>query len=103
MRLQFTWLGHVGMLAFVSLAENTSHSAEDGNDDVPVIRKDDLQNHNKEGGLWIVIHGRVYNAEQFKSDVSSNVDIMSNVLFGNELFDLCVGSMWEGKFGEVLW
>jgi E3 ubiquitin-protein ligase HERC2 len=42
------------------------------NDDVPLIRKEDLENHNKEGGLWIVIHGCVYNAQEFKANVRTD-------------------------------
>ncbi|KAJ8297784.1 hypothetical protein KUTeg_024315 [Tegillarca granosa] len=36
-------------------------------DDVQIIRKADLENHNKDGGLWIVIHGKVYDVQDFKS------------------------------------
>ncbi|KAL5011340.1 hypothetical protein ScPMuIL_009891 [Solemya velum] len=37
-------------------------------DDVQMIRKPDLENHNKDGGLWVVIHGRVYDVQDFKSE-----------------------------------
>ena len=30
---------------------------------VNVIRKADLENHNKDGGLWIVIDGKVYDVQ----------------------------------------
>ena len=36
-------------------------------EDVQTIRKSDLENHNKDGGLWIVIHGKVYDIQEFKS------------------------------------
>ena len=36
-------------------------------EDVPQIRKADLENHNKDGGLWVVIHGKVYDVQDFKS------------------------------------
>ena len=33
----------------------------------PMIRKADLENHNKDGGQWIVVHGHVYDLEDFRS------------------------------------
>ncbi|XP_064637694.1 E3 ubiquitin-protein ligase HERC2-like isoform X2 [Lineus longissimus] len=36
------------------------------NEDVQMIRKADLENHNKDGGLWIVVHGKVYDVQDFK-------------------------------------
>ena len=35
--------------------------------EVPMIRKADLENHNKDGGQWIVVHGHVYDLEDFRS------------------------------------
>jgi E3 ubiquitin-protein ligase HERC2 len=35
--------------------------------DVPLIRKADLENHNKDGGQWIVVRGQVYDLEDFRS------------------------------------
>ena len=35
--------------------------------EVPIIRKADLENHNKDGGQWIVVHGHVYDLEDFRS------------------------------------
>jgi E3 ubiquitin-protein ligase HERC2 len=34
-----------------------------------VIQKADLENHNKEGGLWVVIHGKVFDLQEFKDQV----------------------------------
>ena len=36
-------------------------------DDAPLIRKADLDNHNRDGGLWVVIHGRVYDVHDFQA------------------------------------
>nr|XP_022328228.1 E3 ubiquitin-protein ligase HERC2-like isoform X2 [Crassostrea virginica] len=36
-------------------------------DDINVIRQADLENHNKDGGLWVVIHGKVYDIQEFKA------------------------------------
>ena len=36
-------------------------------EDVPLIRKADLENHNKDGGLWVVVDNRVYDLKDFHS------------------------------------
>ena len=36
-------------------------------EEVQIIRKADLENHNKDGGLWVVIHGKVYDVQDFKT------------------------------------
>ena len=46
------------------------------NDDVPQIRKADLENHNKDGGLWVVIHGRVYDVHEFKTQAPCGQDTL---------------------------
>ena len=38
-------------------------------EDLPVIRKADLENHNKDGGLWIVIKGKVYDVQDWRSQL----------------------------------
>ncbi len=35
-------------------------------EEMPVIRKADLENHNKDGGLWIVVNGKVYDVQEFR-------------------------------------
>ena len=45
-------------------------------DDVQIIRKADLENHNKDGGLWIVIHGKVYDVHDFKSQAQCGREIL---------------------------
>ena len=37
--------------------------------DITFIRPEDLENHNKDGGLWVVIHGKVYDLHGFKDQV----------------------------------
>lgn len=34
--------------------------------DSPYIRKADLENHNRDGGLWVVVDGRVYDIHDLK-------------------------------------
>lgn len=43
-------------------------------EEVQVIRKADLENHNKDGGLWVVIHGKVYDIQDFKSQAPCGSD-----------------------------
>ncbi|KAL8607282.1 hypothetical protein ACOMHN_047613 [Nucella lapillus] len=45
-------------------------------DDVQMIRKVDLENHNKDGGLWVVIHGKVYDIHDFKCQALCGRDIL---------------------------
>lgn len=35
-------------------------------DDLPLIRKADLENHNLDGGLWVVINNKVYDIQDFR-------------------------------------
>lgn len=37
-------------------------------DELPLIRKADLENHNLDGGLWLVINNRVYDVQDFRCD-----------------------------------
>ncbi|GFN81530.1 E3 ubiquitin-protein ligase herc2-like, partial [Plakobranchus ocellatus] len=39
--------------------------SQQSGEDVQMIRKADLENHNKDGGLWVVIHGKVYDVYEF--------------------------------------
>ena len=36
-------------------------------DDIPCVRKADLENHNKDGGHWIVVEGKVYDVQDFNN------------------------------------
>ena len=36
-------------------------------DDVQIIRKPDLENHNKDGGMWVVIQGKVYDIHDYRA------------------------------------
>ena len=45
-------------------------------DDVTMIRKADLENHNKDGGLWVIIHGGVYDVNEFKSHAPCGGEIL---------------------------
>lgn len=51
------WFGGIGSLILVC-------RRVDG--DIIFIRFEDLENYNKDGGLWVVIYGKVYDLQDFK-------------------------------------
>ncbi|XP_077983839.1 E3 ubiquitin-protein ligase HERC2-like [Glandiceps talaboti] len=65
------WPGVIGGSTFGNIPHR-------GSDDVPLIRKADLENHNKDGGLWIVIHGKVYDVKDFQSQAPCGSDTLLN-------------------------
>lgn len=48
---------------------SSSFLSFDNSSELSVIQKADLENHNKEGGLWVVIHGKVFDLQEFKDQV----------------------------------
>lgn len=38
---------------------------------LPVIRRAEFENHNKDGGLWLIIDGKVYDIQDFKCAIYS--------------------------------
>ncbi|KAK3100706.1 hypothetical protein FSP39_024049, partial [Pinctada imbricata] len=59
-------------------------------EDVQIIRKADLENHNKDGGLWVVIHGKVYDVQEFKSQAPCGRELLMQYAArdGTEAFEL---------------
>ena len=45
-------------------------------EEVTLIRKADLENHNKDGGMWVVIHGKVYDIQDFKVQAPCGTDML---------------------------
>lgn len=45
-------------------------------DDLPLIRKADLENHNLDGGLWIVINNKVYDVQDFRCENACTMDLL---------------------------
>ncbi|XP_054929802.1 E3 ubiquitin-protein ligase HERC2 isoform X6 [Dermacentor andersoni] len=43
-------------------------------EDVLTLRKADVENHNRDGGLWIVIGGRVYDLQEFRLSAPCGAD-----------------------------
>ena len=71
-----------------------------GQVDLPVIREADLENHNKDGGQWIVIQGQVYDIEDFRT-VSDEDDITKLVeaAASQGTDDPMLQSFYVGPFG----
>ena len=42
-----------------------------------MIRQADLENHNKDGGMWVVIHGKVYDLHDFKSQAQCGAETLT--------------------------
>ena len=51
-------------------------------DDVTVVRRADLENHNKDGGQWVVIEGKVYDLRAFRTLRSTHQDLTGISLVG---------------------
>ena len=51
------------------------------NEEVPTIRKADLENHNKDGGLWIVIKGKVYDVQDWRGQAPCGSDTLRDFAF----------------------
>lgn len=45
-------------------------------DDLPLIRKADLENHNLDGGRWVVINNRVYDVQDFRCDNTAMTELL---------------------------
>ena len=50
-------------------------------EEAPIIRKADLENHNKDGGLWIVIKGKVYDVQDWRSQAPCGPDTLKDFAF----------------------
>jgi len=48
------------------LAPQHAVSSQKAPEDLPMIRRADLENHNRDGGLWIVVDRKVYDVQDFR-------------------------------------
>lgn len=51
------------------------------NEEMSLIRKADLENHNKDGGFWTVVDGKVYDIKDFQAQ-----SLTGNSILGMELW-----------------
>lgn len=49
------------------------------NEEVSLIRKADLENHNKDGGFWTVIEGKVYDIKDFQAQSLTGNSILGRL------------------------
>ncbi|KAF4520878.1 hypothetical protein B566_EDAN007059 [Ephemera danica] len=55
---------------------NSPVSKQKAPEDLLPIRKADIENHNRDGGLWIVIGGKVYDVHDFSSQALCGEDVL---------------------------
>ncbi|KAL1138807.1 hypothetical protein AAG570_008869, partial [Ranatra chinensis] len=55
-------------------------------DDTTFIRKSDLENHNRDGGLWILINNKVYDIQDLRCDEMCNDFVQKLVSEGGQNF-----------------
>ncbi|XP_068082847.1 E3 ubiquitin-protein ligase HERC2 [Anabrus simplex] len=60
-----------GIIAPIHAASN-----QKAQEDLPFIRKADLENHNRDGGLWIVINRKVYDVQDFRSQAPCSSGVL---------------------------
>ena len=71
----------LGSAKYKSQTNQSRRDTEQGcNNDVTLIRKADLENHNKDGGQWIVIGGQVYDIEDFRSASMADAEDITKLL-----------------------
>ena len=58
--------------AWFSVKQDASYQQK-ADQEVTLIRKADLENHNKDGGMWIVVQGKVYDIQDFKSQAPCGI------------------------------
>lgn len=49
------------------------------NEEVSLIRKADLENHNKDGGFWTVIDGKVYDIKDFQAQSLTGNSVLGEI------------------------
>ena len=79
-----------------------SHYTHKPYDDLPLIRKADLDNHNMDGGLWVLINNKVYDVQDFRCDNSSITELLQKYagkdatqFFNSSAYHLSVLQMME--------
>lgn len=64
-------------LSSATLTANLERFQHKPSEDVVMIRQADLENHNKDGGMWVVIHGKVYDVHDFKSQAQCGTETLA--------------------------
>lgn len=53
-------------IAWLGVTQNRPVLLQKTLDELPLIRKADLENHNRDGGLWVVMNNKVYDIQDFR-------------------------------------
>ncbi|XP_062306104.1 E3 ubiquitin-protein ligase HERC2 [Osmerus eperlanus] len=65
------------------------------NEEVSLIRKADLENHNKDGGFWTVIEGKVYDIRDFQAQSLTGNSILAQFAGGDPVIALEAALQFE--------
>lgn len=64
-------------MAWPGITQNKmTHVSHKVYDDLPLIRKADLENHNLDGGRWVIVNNKVYDVQDFRCDNPSVTDLL---------------------------
>lgn len=70
------WFSCSTWLVFVLTGKSPSVRSLSEYSEYPVISKADIENHNKDEGMWVIIDGRVYNLETFLATAPCGSDTL---------------------------
>lgn len=74
-------------IAWPGIPNTISGSAKSkSGEELPFIRKADLENHNRDGGLWILINNKVYDIQDLRCDETCNELVQKLIADGNSGF-----------------
>lgn len=74
-------VSHLSLYFYPAGSFFTGQSSKN-NEEVSLIRKADLENHNKDGGFWTVIDGKVYDIKDFQAQSQS---LAGNSILGKSI------------------
>eukprot|EP00118_Oscarella_pearsei_P022140 m.252836 g.252836 ORF g.252836 m.252836 type:complete len:3992 (+) comp40356_c1_seq2:177-12152(+) len=70
-------------MAWLARSSEQNDPKTDAND-VSLIRRDDLENHNKAGGFWVVIRGKVFDLHEFKTKAPCGKESLEKFASGGD-------------------
>lgn len=70
------------------------------NEEVTQIRKADLENHNKDGGFWTVIDGKVYDIKDFQTQSLTGNSILGKASLSTSWLKVVAHAILSRAFGS---
>lgn len=58
------------------MLSRSNNSIHKNIEDLPLIRKADIENHNQDGGLWVIINNKVYDIQDFRCENTNLIDLL---------------------------